>query len=103
CKACGARRAVRSSEGGRTPVAQGKSERRGRIGSARSLDVPAAHQTHRMGGPMHRRTRFAILLAAVVSTALVGPAVAGSETPTIEARSTIAWKPPSVTIGPAGE
>jgi plastocyanin len=52
---------------------------------------------------MHRRTRFVILLAAVVSAALVGPAVAGSETPTIEARSSIAWKPPSVMIGPAGE
>jgi plastocyanin len=51
---------------------------------------------------MHRRTRFVILLA-VVSAALVGPAVAGSETPTIEARSSIAWKPPSVTIGPGGE
>jgi plastocyanin len=52
---------------------------------------------------MHRNRRFVILLAAVVLAALLGPTVAGSETPTIEARSTIAWKPPSVSIETGGE
>jgi plastocyanin len=52
---------------------------------------------------MHRHRRLVVLLAAVVLATLLGPAVAGSETPTIEARSSLTWQPPSVTVNPSGQ
>jgi plastocyanin len=52
---------------------------------------------------MHRHRRFVIFLAGVGLATLLGPAVAGSETPTIEARSSIAWQPPTATVNPNGE
>jgi plastocyanin len=57
----------------------------------------------RMRAPTHRHGRVLTVLAAAFLMMLAGAAAAGSETPTIEARSSIAWKPPSVTINPGGE
>jgi plastocyanin len=56
-----------------------------------------------MGGFTHMRTRLLGPLAVVFCAAVILPAVAVSETPTIEARATNTWKPPSVTITAGGE
>src|SRR5579859_3839968 len=47
--------------------------------------------------------RLRLPLALLLVAAVVVPAVAVSETPTVEARSTIEWKPNTASINPGGE
>jgi plastocyanin len=56
-----------------------------------------------MGGSTPLRTWLLIVLAAALWAAILLPSIASSETPTIEARSNISWKPPSVMINTGGE